>query len=437
MDDATLGRAWRDDAPWELLTDLAAMGRFGGHPGERRAAERVREAFEAAGVEARLEPFGMQRWSRGGTTLSVETDPTRSFEAVALPYSPPADVTGPLVDAGYGTSADCEGLEGAVAIASTATPPEADRHVHRMEKCGHAADAGARAVVFASHRPGQLPPTGALRFGEEANTPAVGVSHETGEWLRRYADRGDEVSLDVEAATEPGESQNVRAALGPDTDEAVLLLAHYDAHDVGEGALDNGCGVATMVGAVRALVSADLDCRVEVAATGCEEVGLLGAEALAGTVDTDRLRAVVNVDGAGRFSDLRAVTHGSDDLRETVERVATTVPDPITVEGQPHPYSDHWPFLKESVPALQLHSSRPSEDGVWERGWTHTRADTLDKADPRTVRTHAILAALLVERVASGSFEGIDSAWLRERLREAGAEPGMRAAGVWPDRWGE
>jgi Zn-dependent M28 family amino/carboxypeptidase len=435
MDDATLGRVWRDDVPWELLTDLAAIDRFGGHPGERRAAERVREALETAGLDARIEPFGMQCWSRGETTLSVGADPARPFEAVALPYSPPADMTGPLVDAGYGAPEDCEGLEGAVAVVSTATPPDADRHVHRMEKCGHAADAGARAVIFASHRPGQLPPTGALRFGEEADTPAVGVSHETGEWLRRYADRGDEVRLDAEAATEPGESQNVRAALGPDTDEAVLLLAHYDAHDLGEGALDNGCGVATMVGAVRALADADLGCRVEVAATGCEEVGLLGAEALAETVDTDRLRAVVNVDGAGRFRDLRALVHGSDGLRETVEEVDTTVPDDVAVEERPHPYSDHWPFLRASVPALQLHSSRPGEEGVWERGWTHTRADTLDKADPRTVRTHATLAALLVERVADGSFEGIDTGWLRGRLREAGAEPGMRAAGVWPTGW--
>ncbi|MFT4881797.1 MAG: Zn-dependent M28 family amino/carboxypeptidase [Salinirussus sp.] len=435
MDDDTLGRAWRDDAPWELLTDLAATERFGGHPGERHAAERVREALEAAGLDTRIEPFGMQRWTRGGTRLSVDTDPARSFEAVALPYSPPADVTGQLVDAGYGTPGDCEGVDGGVAVASTATPPDADRHVHRMEKCGHAADSGARAVVFASHRPGQLPPTGALRFGEEANTPAVGVSHETGEWLRRYADRGAEASLGVDATTEAGESQNVRATLGPDTDEAVLLVAHYDAHDVGEGALDNGCGVATMVGAVRALVGVSLDRRVEVAAVGCEEVGLLGAEALAESVDTDRVRAVVNVDGAGRFRDLRAVTHGSEDLRETVERVADEVPDPVAVGEQPHPYSDHWPFLRRGIPALQLHSSRPGEDGVWERGWTHTRADTLDKADPRSVRTHTVLAALLVERVAAGSFGGIEPAALRGLLRDAGAEPGMRAAGVWPERW--
>jgi Zn-dependent M28 family amino/carboxypeptidase len=435
MDDATLGRAWQDDAPWELLTDLAAMDRFGGHPGERRAAERVSDAFEGSGLDARIEPFEMERWTRGETTLSVRTEPTREFEAVALPYSPPADVTGPLADAGYGRPEDCEGLEGAVAVVSTATPPDAGRHVHRMEKCGHAADAGARAVVFASDRPGQLPPTGALRFGEEADTPAVGVSHETGEWLRRYAAREVEVALSVDASTAPGESQNVRATLGPDTDEAVLLLAHYDAHDTGEGALDNGCGVATLFGAVRALREADLDCRVEVAATGCEEVGLLGAEALAERVDADSLRAVVNVDGAGRFRDLRALVHGSDDLRGVAEGVAAGTVDPVTVEELPHPYSDHWPFLRAGVPALQIHSSRPSEDGVWDRGWTHTRADTLDKADPRTIRTHATLAALLVERVTKNSLEGIDTERLRGRLERAGAEPGMRAAGVWPAGW--
>jgi len=218
-------------------------------------------------------------------------------------------------------------------------------------------------------------------------------------------------------------------------------VAHYDAHDVGEGVLDNGCGVAVLLGAVRALVGAvergetALDCRVEVAATGCEELGLLGAEALADSLDAERLRAVVNVDGAGRFRDLRALVHASDAIRRVVEDVAADIVDSITVENRPHPWSDHWPFLRDGVPALQLHSSRPDEEGPWERGVTHTRADTLDKADPRTIRDHAVLAALLLEALTRTRIDRIDPERVCERLRAAGAEPGMRAAGVWPIDW--
>jgi Zn-dependent M28 family amino/carboxypeptidase len=440
MDDSTIGAAWRDDAPWDLLTDLAERERLGGQPGERRAAELVAGALDDAGLDPRLEPFEMRRWTRGSTALTVGTDPGRRLEAVALPYSPSADLRGPLFDAGHGGPGDWAGAAGSIAVVSTDVPRGIDRHVHRMEKLGYAVDAGAAGFVLVNHRPGQLPPTGALRFGERASIPGVGVSRETGEWLRRYAgDRPAHLAVDAETAS--GESQNVRASFGPETGEAVLLVAHYDAHDSGEGVLDNGCGVAVLLGAVRALAGTlgraetALGCRVEVAATGCEELGLLGAEALAASLDIDRLRAVVNVDGAGRFRDLRAMVHAAESLRTVVADVADDAGRAIAVDERPHPWSDHWPVLRQGVPALQLHSSRPDDEGPWERGWTHTRADTLDKADPRTIREHAVLAALVVERLTRAPVDGVDPGQVREQLQERGLEPGMRAAGVWPGGW--
>jgi len=444
-----LGRAWHDDAPCRLLTRLTELGeRFGGHPGERRAADHVAAALDEAGVGAvSVDPFEMTCWSRGSTTLTVDDtrgsgsasgDPAqdRSFEAVALPYSPPCDVTGRLVGVGHGTpeEVDERDVQGAVVVASTGTPATARRRIHRMEKAGHAAEAGAAAFVFANHRPGQLPPTGSLRFGEPAAIPGVGVSKETGAWLGEYADRGARVRLSVEAGLRDGESQNVVGRFGPDTDDAVLLLAHYDAHDLGAGALDNGCGVAVLLGAVRALAGLELDSEVRVAAVGCEELGLLGSEALADRTDGDSLRAVVNVDGAGRFRDLQALAHASGDVAGVVDSVAQRVGHPVDTGLRPHAHSDHWPFLRQGVPALQLHSERPGDEGHWERGWTHTRADTLDKTDRRIVREHAMLVALVVRELTRTDVS-VSLADVREGLATAGAEQGMRAAGIWPAGW--
>jgi Zn-dependent M28 family amino/carboxypeptidase len=316
-----------------------------------------------------------------------------------------------------------------------------------MEKYGHAVDAGAAAFVFANHVEGQLPPTGALRFDAEAEIPGVGVSAETGAWLTEYADCGATARVSVDATTSPGESRNVRDVLGPDADASddassppaeredadgeIVLVAHYDAHDIGEGALDNGCGVAVLVGAARILAALDLDCRVRVAAVGCEELGLMGSEALAADLDLDRVRAVVNVDGAGRSRDLRPFTHASDAVSDVVDRVAEETDHPLDETPDPHPFSDHWPFLRERVPALQLHSAR-AERG---RGWTHTRADTRDKVDRRDLRSHAMLAALLVRELAAADLPRVDAESLREAFRDQEYESGMRAAGVWPDRW--
>jgi len=465
---AAVGRAWCDDRPWRLLTDLTELNRMAGHPGETRALERVRTELAEAGVaDLRTESFPMTRWDRGTTTLEVTSPAERTFEAVALPYSPAGDVSGPLVDVGYGTREEIESadLDGAIAVASTTTPP-GGRFVHRMEKFGHAHEAGAAAFVFVNHVPGQLPPTGSLRFDEVAAMPGVGVSGETGDWLTEYARRapgaetpieardavdhgstsprsgaredsaaGDraagEAHLRVEAESDAGESGFVHGTLGPDTDEEVVLLAHVDAHDIAEGALDNGCGVATLVGAARVLAVADLDLRVRVAAVGSEEVGLLGAAALADRLDLDSVRAAVNVDGAGRHRDLIAMTHTADELGDAAASIRAATGHPVDVDPDPHPYSDHWPFLRAGVPAVQLHS----DSGERGRGWGHTAADTRDKVDPRNLRGHAVLTALLVQRLTEADLGRVDRDELRTAMVDREFEAGMRAAGIWPDDW--
>ena len=436
-----LGRAWQSERPWRVLTTLTEFeDRLGGHPGEQRAADFLQDELDGLGVEhVSQESFGIPEWTRGETSQLVHVhsrDRERTFEASALPYCPESTVEAPLVDVGYGTpeELDARDVEDAVVVASTATPPRAGRFFHRMEKIGYAAERGATGFILANHQEGQLPPTGSLKVGD--TLPAVGVSHETGEWLREYAAEGAAVRLNVTASVEPGTSQNVCGRFGPETDDAVLLIAHYDAHDVAEGALDNGCGVAVLIAAVETLTGMDLDREIRVALVGCEELGLQGSETLAARADAEDLHAVVNLDGVGRDRTLKALTHGSDAIRRLATDIVEGVGHPLEVDERPHPYSDHWPFLRQGVPALQLHSRPAGDDGGhWERGWTHTRADTRDKADVRTLRDHAMLTALLVREFARTDVPRVDPEALQKRL--ADAEPSMRAAGIWPDRWNE
>ena len=442
----TLGRTWATDAPWRFLTDLTAIGcRMAGSDGERAAASLVADVFEDAGVQAvHTESFELSAWEREDATLSVTTtgtdgtDRTREFPALALPYTPSGSVSGELVDVGHGTPAEIDAVDvtDAIAVASTTTPP-GSRFVHRMETFGCAVEAGAGGFVFVNHVDGQLPPTGSLTFGEEAPAVAVGVSSETGGWLREYARNTDgpagTASLSVDASVRPGTSQNVVGRLGPATEERLLLLAHYDGHDIAEAALDNGCGIATLVTAARILAGADLPIGVDVVGVGCEEVGLLGAEHLASTTDLERIRGVVNIDGAGRCRDLRALTHTSETAAAIARAVSTATGRPIAVEETPHPFSDQWPFLRRGVPSLQLHSDT-DERG---RGWGHTHADTRDKVDDRNLREHGMLAALVVaEFVAPARSPGrVDTETLAEAFREADFETGMRAADLWPTEW--
>jgi hypothetical protein len=192
----TMGRAMTDPFPGRFLERLTDAGdRMGGYPGERRAVELVSSALADAGAEPRELSFPITRWTRGEAELvgsaSADTDdPGRSFEAVGLPYTPSGDVRAPLVDAGQGTPEELDDVDVSGGIVLARQGSAGERHVHRMEKYGHAVAAGAEAFVLVNDTPGGLPVTGTLRFGEPGAVPAVGVSHEAGGRLARYAGGG-------------------------------------------------------------------------------------------------------------------------------------------------------------------------------------------------------------------------------------------------------
>ncbi len=437
---AAIGRTWTDDVPWEFITDLTAIGnRMGGSPGEHEAAAVIADAFTTAGLHnVTQNPFQMHEWRRGSSTLQLAGPTDRTFDTIALPYSPADTVTAEFVDAGYGTPAEIDDLDvtDKIVVASTTTP-EGGRFIHRMEKFSYAIESGAVGFVFVNHIPGQLPPTGSLTFGHEADAVAVGVSLETGDWLSEYAvntpGEHAEMGLTVQAETTAGESRNVVGTVGPDTDEELLLLAHYDGHDIAEGALDNGCGIATVLTAARILaaIEDELTKRVRVVAVGCEEIGLLGSEQLAEHVSHDSIHGVLNVDGAGRFRDLVAMTHTSTETEEVAQAVSTQTRHPITIVSEPHPFSDQWPFVRDGIPALQLHS----ESNDRGRGWGHTTADTRDKVDDRDIREHGILTALLAIELTDTELPRLDKDVVTDAFREAEFETGMKAANLWPDAW--
>lgn len=344
-------------------------------------------------------------------------------------------MTGEFLDLGYGLPEDFETTDcaGAVVMVASDVPDWQDRLIHRREKYYRAVQAGASAFVFRNHIDGCLPPTGSVGTTEDpiGEIPAVGVSKEVGHRLaRRFEGTDVTVSVDVEAG--PATSRNVHAELGPDTDEHLLLTSHVDAHDISEGAMDNGAGTATVVEVVRALATreSDLDTRVHVVCFGAEEVGLVGSGHHAERAGLDDVRAVVNLDGVMRGRTLRAKTHGFEPLSEAVRAVSDRFDHPITVDPQLGPHSDHWSYTQWGVPSCWV----KSESADRGRGWGHTHADTLDKLDSRDLRESAILLTDLVVELAADDRQipHKEPSAIEARLESEGLAEGMRVTGDWP-----
>jgi len=433
-----IGDTFTSDAGWTHLTELVDIGnRMAGSDGEQAAAEATRDALAEHARDARLESFDVQGWERGSSAISVdgETVASPDREVIALPRSPAADVTGPLVDVGHGlpedfAEADCEG---AIVMARSDVPGWYDRYIHRREKYYHAVEAGAAAFVYANHVEGMLPPTGSVGTPDDpiGDVPAVGVASETGARLaRRY--EGQQVTVSVDCATPAATSQNVHAELGPDTDETVLVTSHVDAHDIAEGAMDNGAGTASVVEVARALATreADLDHRIEFVAFGAEEVGLVGSSHLADERDHETIRAILNLDGVVRGRTLKLYTHDFDGLDAAADSVVDRFDHPITTTPQQGPHSDHWPFVQWGVPGIHVMSETDGEG----RGWGHTHSDTLEKLEVRTLREQAVLLTELAVEFASDEreIEPKDPERIAAALEDEDLAEGMKIVGDWP-----
>jgi Zn-dependent M28 family amino/carboxypeptidase len=452
-----VGDAYTSTHAWDLLCDLVDIDdRMAGQDGEAEGARLVRAAFEEHGLRTpTVTEFEIPGWWRGSCSLTVESDRTHRFDdrhqLVELPGTPSGDVRAEIVDVGHGLPEDFEDgeeqrssstraspddgdLEGSVVMASSLTPGDYERWIHRGEKYAAAANAGASAFLFRNHVEGCLPPTGSIGDDDGPGPiPAVGVSKEVGDRLVRYCEDGPvEAELDVDCRNEPARSRNVEAVVGPDTDEEVLLTAHVDAHDVGEGANDNGVGTVLVseVGRLLTRIESDLETKVRCLVFGAEEVGLYGAYHWVDAHDNDTVKAVVNIDGAGYSRNLDVYTHGFDAIGDAFREVSDELSVPIRVQSNIRPHSDHWPFVQEGIPGAQARSTA-EESG---RGWGHTHGDTLDKLDVRDLRDLAVGLAAGVVKLAEAdrSVERKSVSEVRDATVEQGYEEGMRNAGNWP-----
>ena len=131
--------------------------------------------------------------------------------------------------------------------------------------------------------------TGSLRYANDApRIPAVAISNPDADMLERQLGLGEAVTVSMTLTSrhlEPRRSANVIAELvgSERPDEIVLIGAHLDSWDLGQGAVDDGSGVAIAVEAVRQIMESGLRPRrtIRVVLYANEEFGVSGGKAYA------------------------------------------------------------------------------------------------------------------------------------------------------------
>jgi Iap family predicted aminopeptidase len=397
-----LGDIWTSTSLWPTMCALCDDfgGRFAGSAQERAAAAWLVRALKSYGLsDVHTEAFPLHAWQRGPAQLSIGG---HVLDCIGLPGTPAGKIEAPLMFIGDGEPADFaqvgERAKGALALVLGAGS-------HRLEKYFRAVAAGCVGFVFAGSHPGALPPTGSIEFGGGvAPIPGVGVSYETAQRLRRMCDGSEpalRAMLQVRAKSALGKGLNVigdiPAAGAQRSDGMLMLCAHYDGHDIAQGAVDNASGVAAVLEAARALmqVREHLNLDIRVALWSGEEIGMLGSAAYAEAHRDElaQVRFVFNADIVGNPGAIWLGMNGHDTERTAAvfRALSDARVHDLRVTGNEMivPYSDHFSFYLHGVPALMMAVG----DAPLPHAGPHTWGDTLDKVDARGLRNSAAFAA--------------------------------------------
>jgi len=396
------GDLWQD---FEAICDTG--GRFAGTDSEAAArtflSRRLQEITGATPTEATVDYLG---WTRGEAV--VERVGGTALPCVSLVRSPATPgLEADLIDLGRGTEADFAARSGDIAGNIALVRHEtmfATGTIHRRRKYNWAMDHGAAGFLIAGHLSGVGPVTGSSGATPERGIPAAGISAETATAL---IEGGGRVRLVIEADEVPRQTANLILDLPGQGPEWVVLSAHIDGHHLSESAMDNGTGLAAVLG-----VAAEMEPRMSGMTRGLR-IGMFTVEewALAGSADyidglSDAERAAIklniNLDSIAGSPNLTALTSEFAGLEAWLEERAGVHGHTLGTHRPLMANSDHYNFARHGIPATRLVAGFDEPDSNLK--YVLTPGDTRDKVAPDDLaRATALTAALVAD--ACGSDE--------------------------------
>ncbi len=440
--------------PTRYLNDVKALaapdmeGRGAGTKGLSRAEHLIEKRYkelhlEPAGVHGYAQPFSVITGARlksdnrcvavvGGT----KTDLKIEREFVPFSFSSSGAVEAPVVFAGYGATAeefhydDYAGLEVKDKIVVVLRYEPAGfgeksgnhgltQHSQLITKAINARNHGAKAVIVLNGKLGDGEEDLLTRFGSVSGPENVGIVmvqvknaaaaawfESAGKPLKEIQEQINSsskpnsfalpdalhLSLNVDIETTRATINNVLAWLPGQTDEYVVIGAHYDhlgrgnfdslaPSQIGQihpGADDNASGTAGVLELARLLAPqrGQLKRSILFMDFAGEELGLLGSAAWVKDPTRPLAKAVamLNMDMIGRIKDDKVYIGGvgtGSSFKTVLEQAQKDAPFKIEYSAGGYASSDHTSFVTKKIPVLFFFSGLHSD--------YHKPSDTADK----------------------------------------------------------
>jgi len=421
-----------DDWAYRRLADLCDKigARMSGSRQADAAVEQIAAALRTAGLNVSLQPVKVPHWVRGEEQAEMTEYPGRP--AGVIQHLHLTTLGGSVATPAQGISAqvlvvhsfdELRAREGEARgkivvfdVPFNETLAENGRAgtaygqgvIYRAQGASAAARAGATAALVrtvggANYR---LPHTGEMNYDPKLpKIPTAALSAEDAMWVARLAAEGP-VTLHIKLLPQSlpeVESHNVIAdwAGRERPEEVVIVSGHLDSWDLAQGAIDDGAGVASAMGAVHLLQALGLHARRTIRFVGwmSEENGSAGGQAyfnLNSAALERQIAAIESDNGAGRplgvsAHVLPAALAQFSPLMAALSPIGASILDRREEAGG----SDVQYLDAGGVPTLA-----PIVDTRTYFDYHHSAADTLDKVEPDNIRRQVALMAMMAYFVA-------------------------------------
>ena len=435
MEDADQKIADEVTAHSELVKNLEYLTteigpRLTGTPQMQKASEWTLAQFKKYGLDAHLETFEIPHaWTRGVDTAEITAPIQRRIGIRSYGWSKatPGEITAPVVYVKGATLADYQAykgkLKGAIVIHDPSqippdtpepenaydavipprhgVPPQrsADFFRERQQISKFLQDEGVALQLGDSGKTDSLFNMGSASRYEPSEIAMAFVSHEDYSLLYRLAQTGPVImKVNLTGTFSPGPvpvSVTVAQIRGSEhPDEQVILGAHLDSWDLGQGALDNGTGAMAVLEAARTLKALGLQPKrtITFLLFYGEEQGLVGSREYVKkhAAEMPKVDAVLVHDtGTGKVFSISL-----QDLYETAS-LMTEIYTPLAEVFDMQPLStrmfgssDHVPFGDAGVPAYFC-----IQEPAHYRQAHHSQTDTFDKVIPGQINEGAAVLA--------------------------------------------
>ncbi|MDA0985979.1 MAG: M20/M25/M40 family metallo-hydrolase [Bacteroidetes bacterium] len=388
-------------------------GRASGSKNNLESVEWGLKKFHEAGVSAKKEAFTVPRfWLENKTEGKISGAANFDVRLSAMPFSISSkngNFTGELISAGKGTDEELQKVNSKMKDKFLFIESDELKDIDglfvdyansaRIEK--YAIGLGVKGIVYMGSRPSMTMFRHNASLGEKNKTPLFSIAREHGARISRLLNLGKKLSISIKSDIEEKgeyESFNVVAEIKGRTkpDEIVLIGAHLDSWDLGQGANDNGCNISMMIDLARQITKLGIKPKrtIRFVLWNGEEQGMFGSWKYtndhANELDNHVMIGSIDI-GSGRINGF--FTNGRADVYSEVGKALKVVSGfgPFNNLDEPVVGTDNYDFMLHGVPNF-VGNHEPQVYGPT----YHAESDTYDKVDLRQLRINGAVTAAVI-----------------------------------------